>query len=139
MAVRNRQAKLADLSLHALDMRRRYPDWAINGRGKAPLKFLQVSSFARLQLVRNRLEETVPWTFIDPLIYKPLIELCLQIPSETLCVAGIIGRTAPLRGGNSAAIALSPGRRTASANALPLTSRSETPPPGIPPPPGPAQ
>lgn len=89
MAVRNRQAKLADLSLHALDMRRSYPDWAIDGRGIAPLKFLQVSSLAHLQQVRNRLEETVPWTVIDPLISQPLIELCLQIPSETLCAAGI--------------------------------------------------
>lgn len=88
-AVRNRQARLEGWSLHGLDMRGSYPGWAIDGSGIAPLKFLQVSSLAHLQQVRNRLEKTLPCQVIDPLISQPLIELCLRTPCEILCAGGI--------------------------------------------------
>lgn len=88
-AIRLRQAKLSGLSPAILDMQRSYPEWALDGRGIAPLKFLQLSSLSHLQQARNRLAETRPWTVIDPLISQPLIEFCLQVPSETLCTGGV--------------------------------------------------
>ncbi len=71
-----------------LDVADLLPHWTRDACGLPPAKFDQVNSLPHLFQVRRPLDRQGSRDVIHPLISQPLIELCLRLPTYTLCTGG---------------------------------------------------
>lgn len=88
-AISLRRTPINSAAHDQLNMAELLPPWTCDARGLPPAKFDQVASLPHLFQVRRPLDRTGSRDVIHPLVSQPLIELCLRLPTYTLCANGV--------------------------------------------------